>query len=99
MVDLALASDASHAKRVFNMRVPRSRDQWPRVIWKSPTTMELWAPNRAEIHGGSRAGVRRRACEARVQHARASFARPVAAGDLEEPDDDGAVGAESRERG
>ncbi len=49
MVDLALASDASHAKRVFNMRVPRSRDQWPRVIWKSPTTMELWAPNRAEI--------------------------------------------------
>jgi hypothetical protein len=49
MVDLALASDASHAKRVFNMRVPRSRDLWPRVIWKSPTTMELWAPNRAEI--------------------------------------------------
>jgi len=49
MVDLALASDASHAKRVFNMRVPRSRDLWPRVIWKSPTSMELWAPNRAEI--------------------------------------------------
>ncbi len=49
MVDLALASDASHAKRVFNMRVPRTRDLWPRVIWKSPTTMELWAPNRAEI--------------------------------------------------
>jgi hypothetical protein len=49
MVDLALASDASHAKRVFNMRVPRSRDLWPRVIWKGPATMELWAPNRAEI--------------------------------------------------
>jgi hypothetical protein len=49
MVDLALASDASHAKRVFNMRVPRSRDLWPRVIWKSPTLMEIWAPNRAEI--------------------------------------------------
>jgi hypothetical protein len=49
MVDLALASDGSHAKRVFNMRVPRTRDQWPRVIWKTPTTMELWAPNRAEI--------------------------------------------------
>jgi hypothetical protein len=49
MVDLALAADASHAKRVFNMRVPRSRDLWPRVIWKGPTTMELWAPNRAEI--------------------------------------------------
>jgi hypothetical protein len=49
MVDLALTSDATHAKRVFNMRVPRSRDQWPRVIWKSPTVMELWAPNRADI--------------------------------------------------
>lgn len=49
MVDLALASDSSHAKRVFNMHVPRSRDQWPRVIWKGPTTMELWAPNRAQI--------------------------------------------------
>jgi hypothetical protein len=49
MVDLALASDAAHAKRVFNMRVPRSRDLWPRVIWKSPALMELWAPNRAEI--------------------------------------------------
>lgn len=49
MVDLALASDASHAKRMFNMRVPRSRDLWPRVIWKDPATMEIWAPNRGEI--------------------------------------------------
>ena len=49
MVDLTLATDASHGKRVFNMRVPRSRDLWPRVIWKGPTLMELWAPNRAEI--------------------------------------------------
>src|SRR5690349_13729385 len=29
MVDLALASNSKHAKRVFNMRVPRSRDLWP----------------------------------------------------------------------
>ena len=49
MVDLALAADASHAKRVFNMRVPRSRDLWPRVIWKGSAAMELWAPNRADI--------------------------------------------------
>lgn len=49
MVDLALAADAAHAKRVFNMRVPRSRDLWPRVIWKGPATMEIWAPNRADI--------------------------------------------------
>jgi len=49
MVDLALAADASHARRVFSMRVPRSRDLWPHVIWKGPATMELWVPNRAEI--------------------------------------------------
>ncbi len=49
MVDLALAADSTHGKRIFNMRVPRSRDLWPRVIWKTPALMELWAPNRAEI--------------------------------------------------
>ena len=49
MVDLAPAADASHATRVLNIRVPRSRDLWPRVIWKAPTVMELWVPNRAEI--------------------------------------------------
>jgi hypothetical protein len=49
MVDLVSSADSSHGKRVFNMRVPSSRDRWPRVVWKSPTVMELWAPNRAEI--------------------------------------------------
>ena len=49
VVDLALSSDAQHARRIFNMRVPRSRDQWPRVLWKGPSAMELWVPNRAEI--------------------------------------------------
>lgn len=48
-VDVALASDPKHVGRVFSMAVPRSRDQWPRVIWKSDTAMELWAPNRAHI--------------------------------------------------
>jgi hypothetical protein len=48
-VDLLRAADSSHAGRVFSMRVPRSRDHWPRVIWISPTEMQLWAPNRAEI--------------------------------------------------
>jgi hypothetical protein len=49
VVDLALSADPTHSKRIFNMNVPRSRDRWPRVIWKSPSTLELWAPNRAEI--------------------------------------------------
>jgi hypothetical protein len=48
-VDVARVSDPKHVGRVFSMAVPRSRDQWPRVIWKSETAMEVWAPNRAHI--------------------------------------------------
>jgi hypothetical protein len=46
-VDIALAADEKHVGRVFSMAVPRSRDQWPRIIWKDATAMEVWAPNRA----------------------------------------------------
>jgi hypothetical protein len=48
-VDVALAADPKHAGRIFSMAVPRSRDQWPRVVWTGPSAMELWAPNRAHI--------------------------------------------------
>lgn len=48
-VDLSPADDPAHKSRVFIMRVPRSRDEWPRVIWKSATSMEVWVPNLAEI--------------------------------------------------
>ena len=48
-VDLSLADDPAHKSRVFIMRVPRSRDEWPRVIWKSATSMEVWVPNLADV--------------------------------------------------
>jgi len=48
-VDLSPAADPAHKSRVFIMRVPRSRDEWPRVIWKSETSMEVWLPNLAEV--------------------------------------------------
>ncbi len=48
-VDLTLSGDSTHRRRVFSMRVPRTRDEWPRVLWKSPTVMEIWVPNLAEI--------------------------------------------------
>lgn len=48
-VDVSSVSDSKHVGRVFSMAVPRSRDQWPRVIWKDDTAMEVWAPNRAHI--------------------------------------------------
>jgi len=48
-VDLAPADDPSHKRRVFSMAVPRSRDEWPRIIWRSATSMEVWVPNLAEV--------------------------------------------------
>src|SRR5262249_51022619 len=46
---LKSSADSGHAHRVFSMRVPRSRDEWPRVVWKSATAMQVWVPNLAEI--------------------------------------------------
>jgi hypothetical protein len=48
-VDLTLATDSAHRSRVLSMRVPRSRDEWPRVVWTSATSLEVWVPNLAEI--------------------------------------------------
>src|SRR5262245_42022906 len=48
-VDLALADDPAHESRVFSMSVPRSRDEWPHVVWKSATSMEVWVPNLADV--------------------------------------------------
>jgi len=48
-VDVSQSSDPKRTTRVFSMAVPRSRDQWPRVVWRGDNAMELWAPNRAHI--------------------------------------------------
>jgi hypothetical protein len=48
-VDIASASDPKRVGRVFSMAVPRSRDRWPRIVWKDEKSLELWAPNRAHI--------------------------------------------------
>lgn len=59
-VDLALASDPTHKSRVVSISVPRSRDDWPRVVWTSASSMEVWVPNLAEIglHVAEADGVR-----------------------------------------
>ncbi len=49
VVDLAMSADATHAQRIFSMYVPRSRDEWPKVLWKSSSQLELWVPNRSAI--------------------------------------------------
>lgn len=48
-VELHAGTDASQAQRVFTMRVPRSREDWPRVRWLSATALEIRVPNLAEV--------------------------------------------------
>lgn len=48
-VIVSAATDPSQGKRVFQMAVPRSRDDWPRVRWESPTSLHLRVPNLAEV--------------------------------------------------
>ena len=47
-VVIVSTKDAEHSQRVFIMPVPRSRDDWPRIRWDSPTTMEVRVPNLSE---------------------------------------------------
>ncbi len=47
-VVIASATDAAHGKRVFIMPVPRSREDWPRIRWDSPTAMEVRVANLSE---------------------------------------------------
>jgi hypothetical protein len=49
-VILASKQDAARSKRVFMMPVPRTRDDWPRIRWQSPTAVEIRVPNLAEVN-------------------------------------------------
>lgn len=35
--------------RVVATAVPRSRDEWPRVVWRGESTLEVWVPNLAQV--------------------------------------------------
>lgn len=37
------------AQRIAATAVPRSRDEWPRAIWRSETLLEVWVPNLAHV--------------------------------------------------
>jgi len=47
-VIIEAGNDEQRSKRVFIMPVPRSRDDWPRVRWMSPTALELRVANLSE---------------------------------------------------
>lgn len=34
---------------VASIAVPRSREDWPRAVWRDATTLELWIPNLTEM--------------------------------------------------
>jgi hypothetical protein len=35
--------------RVVTTAVPRSRDEWPLVVWRGPESLEVWVPNLANV--------------------------------------------------
>ena len=35
--------------RVAAVAVPRSREEWPRVVWRSDSALEVWVPNLAQV--------------------------------------------------
>jgi hypothetical protein len=39
----------AQGERVAAVAVPRSRDQWPRAVWRSETLLEVWVPNLANV--------------------------------------------------
>lgn len=40
---------ALQGERVAAIAVPPSREQWPRVVWRSPLRLEVWVPNLANV--------------------------------------------------
>lgn len=35
--------------RVVSVGVPRSRDEWPKAVWRGNATLEVWVPNLAKV--------------------------------------------------
>jgi hypothetical protein len=35
--------------RVAAIAVPRSREEWPRVVWRTDSSLEVWVPNLAQV--------------------------------------------------
>jgi hypothetical protein len=35
--------------RVVSIAVPRTRDEWPKAVWRSESALEVWVPNLAQV--------------------------------------------------
>jgi hypothetical protein len=40
---------ALQGERVVAIAVPRSRDEWPRAVWRGDSLLEVWVPNLAQV--------------------------------------------------
>lgn len=40
---------ALQGERVAAVAVPRTREEWPRVVWRGESTLEVWVPNFAQV--------------------------------------------------
>lgn len=43
------ARNPGSAIRVAAIAVPRSREEWPRAVWRDASTLEIWVPNLTEM--------------------------------------------------
>jgi hypothetical protein len=48
-VTVASKKSPDEATLVAAIAVPRSRDEWPKVVWRSETSLEVWVPNFAHV--------------------------------------------------
>jgi hypothetical protein len=40
---------ALQGERVAAIAVPRTREEWPRVVWRGESSLEVWVPNFAQV--------------------------------------------------
>lgn len=43
------AAEPQRGTRVVATAVPRSREEWPVAVWRSPSMLEVWVPNFAQV--------------------------------------------------
>jgi hypothetical protein len=48
-VFVGAANTPMQGARVVAIAVPRSREEWPRVVWRSESLLEVWVPNFAQV--------------------------------------------------
>ena len=48
-VSVASSQATMESEAVVTTAVPRTRDEWPKAVWRSNTLLEVWVPNLAHV--------------------------------------------------